>query len=261
MNYAEDPAFPVRTLPETGDLHRLQGGIEFRHVTFGYSRLSPPLLEDFCFRVEPGQRVAFVGASGSGKSTVAKLLTGTVLPWSGEVLFDGINRFDLPKPVFTDSVSVVTQESSLFEDSVANNIRMWDTGISSSAITAAAQEACIHEDILAHPGGYDYMIRSAGRNFSGGQCQRIAVARALAKDPAILIMDEATSALDALTEYRMMENIRARGITTIIVAHRLSTVRSCDQIIVFDAGKIAEQGTHDELMNLKGKYYSLVSSM
>jgi ABC-type bacteriocin/lantibiotic exporter with double-glycine peptidase domain len=261
MNYSEDPAFPIHTLPKTGELHCLQGGIEFRHVTFGYSRVSPPLLNDFSFTVEPGQRVAFVGASGSGKSTVAKLLTGTVLPWSGEVLFDGINRYDLPEPVFTDAVSVVSQESTLFEDSVANNIRMWDPGITGSAITDAAKEACIHEDILAHPGGYDYMIRSGGRNFSGGQCQRITIARALAKDPRILIMDEATSALDAMTEYRIMENVKARRITMIIVAHRLSTVRGCDKILVFDAGKIAEQGTHDELMNLKGKYYSLVSSM
>ena len=261
MNYAEDPAFPIRTLPKANDLHRLEGRIEFRHVTFGYSRVAPPLLNDFCFTVEPGQRVAFVGASGSGKSTVTKLLTGTVLPWSGEVLFDGIDRYDVPKPVFADSVSVVSQESTLFEDSVSNNIRMWDPGISSSAVIQAAQEACIHEDILAHPGGYDYVIRSGGRNFSGGQCQRITIARALAKNPRILIMDEATSALDAMTEYRIMENIKAHRITMIIVAHRLSTVRGCDKIVVFDAGKIAEQGTHDELMNLKGKYYSLVSSM
>jgi ABC-type multidrug transport system fused ATPase/permease subunit len=138
---------------------------------------------------------------------------------------------------------------------------MWDPAISSSAITNAAKEACIHEDILAHPGGYDYIIQSGGRNFSGGQCQRITIARALAKDPGILIMDEATSALDAMTEYQIMENIKARRITMIIVAHRLSTVRNCDKIVVFDAGKIAEQGTHDELMNMKGKYYSLVSSM
>ena len=183
------------------------------------------------------------------------------MPWSGEVLFDGIDRYDVPKPVFADSVSVVSQESTLFEDSVSNNIRMWDPGISSSAVIQAAQEACIHEDILAHPGGYDYVIRSGGRNFSGGQCQRITIARALAKNPRILIMDEATSALDAMTEYRIMENIKAHRITMIIVAHRLSTVRGCDKIVVFDAGKIAEQGTHDELMNLKGKYYSLVSSM
>ena len=261
MNYEEDPAFPIRCLPESHDLHPLQGGIEFRHVTFGYSRVAPPLLEDFNFTVEPGQRVAFVGASGSGKSTVAKLLTGEVLPWSGEVLFDGVNRYDIPEPVFTDGVAVVSQESALFEDSVANNIRMWDPCISSSAITDAARKACIHDDILAHPGGYDFLIRSGGRNFSGGQCQRITIARALAKDPCILIMDEATSALDSMTEYRIMENIKACGTTMIIVAHRLSTVRGCDKIIVFDHGKIVEQGTHDELMSLKGKYYSLVSSM
>jgi NHLM bacteriocin system ABC transporter peptidase/ATP-binding protein len=261
MEYGEDPAFPVKDLPDAANLQPLKGGIEFRHVTFGYSRVAPPLLDDFSFTVEPGQRVAFVGASGSGKSTVAKLATGAALPWSGQVLFDGIDRFSIPEPVFTDGVSVVSQESSLFEDSVANNIRMWDPGISSAAIVSAATEACIHEEIITHPGGYDYIVQSGGKNFSGGQCQRIAIARALAGDPRILVMDEATSALDAMTEYQIMENIKARGITMIIVAHRLSTVRGCDKIIVLDAGKIVEQGTHDELMKLQGKYYSLVSSV
>ena len=260
MNYAEDEAFPVRTLPEGDKIQPLDGGIAFEHVTFGYSRVAPPLLDDFSFAVQPGQRIAVVGASGSGKSTVAKLLTGTVLPWSGEVLFDGRMRASIPKTQFTDAVAIVSQESTLFEDTVSNNIRMWDTKLSSTAVVQAAREACIHDDILMLPGGYDYVVRSGGRNFSGGQCQRITIARALARNPKVLILDEATSALDAKTEHVIMENIKARKLTAVIVAHRLSTVRDCDSILVLDNGKIAEQGTHDELMKLRGKYYTLVSS-
>ncbi len=260
MNYAEDEAFPVRTLPEEEEIQPLDGGIAFEHVTFGYSRVAPPLLDDFSFTVQPGQRIAVVGASGSGKSTVAKLLTGTVLPWSGEVLFDGRPHASIPKTLFTDAVAIVSQESTLFEDTVSNNIRMWDTKLSSTAVVQAAREACIHDDILMLPGGYDYVVRSGGRNFSGGQCQRITIARALARNPKVLILDEATSALDAKTEHVIMENIKARKLTAVIVAHRLSTVRDCDCILVLDNGKIAEQGTHDELMKLRGKYYTLVSS-
>ena len=260
MNYAEDEAFPVRTLPEEEGIQPLDGGIAFEHVTFGYSRVAPPLLDDFSFTVQPGQRIAVVGASGSGKSTVAKLLTGTVLPWSGEVLFDGRTRASIPKTLFTDAVAIVSQESTLFEDTVSNNIRMWDTKLSSSAVVRAAREACIHDDILMLPGGYDYVVRSGGKNFSGGQCQRITIARALVRSPKVLILDEATSALDAKTEHVIMENIKARKLTAVIVAHRLSTVRDCDCILVLDNGKIAEQGTHDELMKLRGKYYTLVSS-
>ena len=260
MNYAEDEAFPVRTLPEGDKIQPLDGGIAFEHVTFGYSRVAPPLLDDFSFAVQPGQRIAVVGASGSGKSTVAKLLTGTVLPWSGEVLFDGRMRASIPKTQFTDAVAIVSQESTLFEDTVSNNIRMWDTKLSSTAVVQAAREACIHNDILMLPGGYDYVVRSGGKNFSGGQCQRITIARALARNPKVLILDEATSALDAKTEHVIMENIKARKLTAVIVAHRLSTVRDCDCILVLDNGKIAEQGTHDELMKLRGKYYTLVSS-
>ena len=260
MNYAEDEAFPVRTLPEGDKIQPLDGGIAFEHVTFGYSRVAPPLLDDFSFAVQPGQRIAVVGASGSGKSTVAKLLTGTVLPWSGEVLFDGRMRASIPKTQFTDAVAIVSQESTLFEDTVSNNIRMWDTKLSSTAVVQAAREACIHDDILMLPGGYDYVVRSGGKNFSGGQCQRITITRALARNPKVLILDEATSALDAKTEHVIMENIKARKLTAVIVAHRLSTVRDCDCILVLDNGKIAEQGTHDELMKLRGKYYTLVSS-
>ncbi|MBO7670463.1 MAG: ATP-binding cassette domain-containing protein [Oscillospiraceae bacterium] len=260
MNYAEDGAFPVRTLPEGEEIQPLDGGIAFEHVTFGYSRVAPPLLDDFSFTVQPGQRIAVVGASGSGKSTVAKLLTGTVLPWSGEVLFDGRPRASIPKTLFADAVAIVSQESTLFEDTVSNNIRMWDTKRSSTAVVRAAREACIHDDILMLPGGYDYVVRSGGKNFSGGQCQRITIARALARNPKVLILDEATSALDAKTEHVIMENIKARKLTAVIVAHRLSTVRDCDCILVLDNGKIAEQGTHDELMKLRGKYYTLVSS-
>ncbi len=258
--YEEDAAFPVQTLAEETALPPMRGGVEFRHVTFGYSHLSPPLLDDFSFTIEPGQRVAFVGASGSGKSTIAKLMTGTVLPWSGEVLYDGVNRYDLPKSMFTDSVAIVSQDSTVFEATVHNNISMWDNKLPDPDIIGAAREACIDEDILTHPGGYDYVVRSGGKNFSGGQRQRITIARALVRNPKVLILDEATSALDAMTEHEIMENIKARSMTTVIVAHRLSTVRDCDKIIVLANGKIVEQGTHDELMRLQGRYFTLVSS-
>ena len=258
--YEEDKAFPLSAMEADTTLAPLQGGVEFRHVTFGYTHLGPPLLDDFSFKIEPGQRVAFVGASGSGKSTVAKLMTGAVLPWSGEVLYDGVDRFKLPKSLFADSVAVVSQESTLFEATARNNICLWDSRIPGPEISRAAREACIEEDILMHSGGYDYLVRSGGKNFSGGQRQRITIARALVRNPKVLILDEATSALDAVTEHRIMENIKARGITTIIVAHRLSTVRDCDRIIVLSGGKIVEQGTHDELMRQQGSYYTLVSS-
>ena len=259
MNYAEDEAFPVRTLPEGDKIQPLDGGIAFEHVTFGYSRVAPPLLDDFSFAVQPGQRIAVVGASGSGKSTVAKLLTGTVLPWSGEVLFDGVNRRDIPRPVIVASLASVDQDIFQITGTVRENISFFDNAVPFDDVMQAAKDACIHEDILQLDGGYEAKVAEGGLNFSGGQRQRLEIARALAKNPSILVLDEATSALDPVTEQIVLENIHRRGCACFIVAHRLSTIRDADEIIVLDQGKVAERGTHEEMISHDGPYRRLLS--
>ena len=259
MEYPEDPVFEGKA--ESGEeLRKLSGSLEMRHVTFGYSRLAPPLIEDFSLTLKPGQRVAFVGASGCGKSTLAKLISGLYQPWSGEILFDGqpISRID--RDVFTGSVAVVDQDIILFEDTIAANIKMWDASIEDYEMIMAARDAKIHEDIMHRAGGYQYRITEGGRDFSGGQRQRLEIARVLAQDPTMIIMDEATSALDARTEYEVVEAVRKRGISCVVIAHRLSTVRDCDEIVVMDRGRVAERGTHEELLALGGLYASLVTS-
>ena len=255
MEYPEDPNYR-----DDADYGKLRGKIELKNVTFGYARLSDPIIEDFSMTVEPGASVAFVGASGCGKSTIAKLIAGLYQPWSGEVLFDGMSISEIDRNVFTGSVAVVDQDIILFEDTIANNIRMWDNSIEDFEVILAARDAQIHNDIIAREGGYDSMILEAGRDLSGGQRQRLEVARVLAADPHILIMDEATSALDAKTEFDLVRAVRNRGITTIIVAHRLSTIRDCDEIIVLDHGRVVERGTHDELYAKGGAYTELVSN-
>ncbi|MCR5686551.1 MAG: NHLP family bacteriocin export ABC transporter peptidase/permease/ATPase subunit [Lachnospiraceae bacterium] len=239
---------------------KLSGTVSMRHVTFGYSKLSEPLIEDFNLEIKPGQRVAFVGASGCGKSTLSKLISGLYSPWEGEILFDGkpIDRID--RSVFTGSVAVVDQDVILFEDTVAGNIKMWDDSIEDFEMIMAARDASIHEDIITRPGGYRYKITEGGRDFSGGQRQRLEIARVLAQDPTIVILDEATSALDARTEYEVVKSIKDRGITCIVIAHRLSTIRDCDEIIVLDHGKVIERGSHKQLMAQNGAYCRLVSS-
>ena len=239
---------------------KLGGLLELKHVTFGYSPLQPPLIEDFNLRVEPGHSVAFVGTSGCGKSTLAKLISGLYRPWSGEVLFDGRPIESISNEELTNSVAVIDQNVVLFDDTVAQNIRMWDPSIEDFTVMMACNDAQIRSDIVSRPEGFSTRIVKGGQNFSGGQRQRIELATALAKEPSILIMDEATSALDPKTEDEVMRRIRQMGPTQIIVAHRLSTIRDCDEIIVMDQGKILQRGRHQELMEQDGFYRQLMRS-
>lgn len=260
MKYPTDVGCEERGRGEDVEYSKLNGGIELKNVTFGYSKLAPPLIENFSMKLAPGSRVAFVGASGCGKSTLSKLISGLYRPWSGEILYGGKRREEIDRNVFTGSLAVVDQDIILFEDTIANNIKMWDKTIEDFEMIMAARDAKLHEDIMMRDGGYQYVITEGGKDFSGGQRQRMEIARVLAQDPTIIIMDEATSALDARTEYEVVNAIKDRGITCIVIAHRLSTIRDCDEIIVLDHGKVAERGTHSELMSLNGMYAQLVTS-
>ena len=258
MQYPEDPVFSYTA--DNAPVKKLSGAISMKNVSFGYSKLADPLITDFDLELTPGKRVAIVGETGCGKSTVAKLISGLYMPWDGRILYDQKPLSDIDRKVFTGSVAVVDQDIILFEDSISDNIRMWDDSIMDFEMILAARDAGIHEDILKRKDGYDYRINEGGSDFSGGQRQRLEIARVLAQDPTIIILDEATSALDARTEYEVMNAIRDRGITCVIIAHRLSTIRDCDEIIVLDHGKIIERGTHDELIKKDGTYKNLIAS-
>ena len=260
MQYPTDPHFSDIPLNENTDYSKLTGHVEMKHVSFGYSRLGEPLIRDFSMELKPGSRVAFVGTSGCGKSTLSKLISGLYQPWNGEILFDGKSIKDIERSVFTGSVAVVDQDITLFEDTIANNIKMWDESIEDFEMILAARDAQIYDDIMAREGGFYGKLTEGGKDLSGGQRQRLEIARVLAQDPSIIIMDEATSALDAKTEFELVNAVKDRGITCIVIAHRLSTIRDCDEIIVLDKGQVVERGTHEELYAKGGYYTELIAS-
>ncbi|WP_083826619.1 ATP-binding cassette domain-containing protein [Hoyosella subflava] len=238
---------------------KLTGKVELKDITFGYVTTDPPLVENLSLVLEPGARVALVGVSGSGKSTIAGLVAGIHEPWSGQILFDGRPRAEVPRAVMTASLGKVDQSIMLFSATVAENIALFSEGVAATDIATAANDACIADDIEAKSGGFAHVLSEGGNNLSGGQRQRLEIARVLASSPTILILDEATSALDTITEAQIDSNLRRRGCTCLIVAHRLSTIRDCDQILVLENGKVIESGTHDELIRHRGRYLDLVS--
>ena len=262
LNYKPDPIYDNSADAAEDSIQsekvKLDGYLELKNIKFGYSEVKPPFIENFSLKLNPGDRVALVGSTGSGKSTIAKIVTGLYAPWEGEVLFDNKTRDTYSRGVFNNSVSIVDQSVFLFEGTVKDNLTMWDTTIETASIMKAAKDAAIHENITSRPGAYNGKVAENGSNFSGGQRQRLEIARALAKNPSLLILDEATSALDAETERAIDLNIRRRRCACLIIAHRLSTVRDCSEIIVMDHGKIVERGTHQELIDRKGTYLKLI---
>ncbi len=259
MNYPLDSKFENRDqiMIQT----KLSGNVELKNVSFGYSRLSDPLVKNFGFKLSSGGSIALVGASGCGKSTVSKMISGLYQPWDGQILMDGVSLEKIPKSVISASISTVSQDITLFSGTIRDNLTMWNKGVLESDMIRAAKDACIHDVITAKPGAYDFYLAEGAANLSGGQRQRLEIARALTTNPSILIMDEATSALDPLVEKRILDNIKRRGCTCIIVAHRLSAIRDCDQILVMNRGKIEQRGTHEELALVDGLYQRLIKNL
>ena len=268
MRQEVDPEFQQRSastllISDAVDLEiprKLSGDLALRSITCGYSPLEPPLIDGLDLELPAGASLAIVGPSGSGKSTVGRIIAGVASPWSGQILIDGKPLQTIPRDVFRDTVAVVDQDIALFEGTVAENLTMWDDSLPDARMVEAAKDACLHVDIAARPNGYHYVMEPGGRNFSGGECQRLEIARALIKHPAILVLDEATSALDAKTESRVIENLRRRGCTTIFIAHRLSAIRDCDEILVLEQGRVVERGSHHQLMALGARYKALLET-
>ena len=241
--------------------NKLEGSVEMRNIAFGYSKLKLPIVSDFSFKINSGSSVAFVGSSGCGKSTVSKIVSGLYFPWEGELLFDGVPAKEIPNEILNASVSTVSQSITLFSGSIRDNLTMWNSNISESDMIAAAKDACIHDIISQKSGGYDFRLTEGASNLSGGQRQRLEIARALVTNPTVLIMDEATSALDPVVEKKIVDNIKRRGCTCVIVAHRLSAIRDCDQIIVLNKGQIVQRGTHNELAAVDGHYKQFIQNL